>query len=578
MKGFFTSNDPTTKMNAQKKHALGSIIICACLSPVFTVIICMLVYFLSDRVKKKIMNAILAGGLILCLTWMLISGYTIFELLLHPFTQSKSLLDYIIWLNPMRVTVGFIAGIIYYKKEDIIWRNTAEMQIFNEVQQRLEKIPDGDFDFEDNGHLLAVGTTGAGKTLFLKFLMQYFISTGRFLVVVSAKLAGTDPYSMLEHAKMLAKKYRRKLYIISMDPKHNGTAAYNPFNGMTWDSIRNVMKNLIHFSEEHYGSNFVMWMYYIYKALKLTRTSFNLKRVVSLYDYEDYEDYLNKKIEEYKQNGKNSGDLERLLKSRRAKKYAKIAEESEARVEELFAEKDYLLKGDTIISIKKAYAENAIIFFDLNGNSAAEATRAMGAMITGELQQLISECKDTETRKGIIFDEISYYTTDLMLPLYNLSRSAGFQCIAATQSWSDLDKISPFFRISMVENSNQYAIFRQNAPENADLASRICGTVLATELTKKIAGLKFSEEGSSKVVDIMPAHPNIIKTLPTAEMIYITKKDSGRAFESHVSRVTWSPEDLEKPGTDESILEDEYIKESDEIKEETNETSEDLYS
>ena len=134
----------------------------------------------------------------------------------------------------------------------------------------------------------------------------------------------------------------------------------------------------------------------------------------------------------------------------------------------------------------------------------------------------------SEKRTFIILDELNAYASPALVNLYNKSRSAGVTCIGAVQSMSDLDNAAGIaFRNQILENSNNYVIMRQNAPDDAELCAKILGTTEKMQLTYQISQLKETELGTAKRVREFIIHPDEIKSFDVGEGVFLSR-DTGK--------------------------------------------------
>ena len=192
-----------------------------------------------------------------------------------------------------------------------------------------------------------------------------------------------------------------------------------------------------------------------------------------------------------------------------------------------------------------ALAENAIIYFDLNGNSAKAATSLIGSCIIAEIQHATKIYCDPEIKKLCIADEAAAYMNEMFVSCLSLARSAGYKFVISTQGPSDLKGPGNDERIlsQIVNNTNQFGILRMNDPKDAEEAGEVVGTAMMTENTRRADGIEYEGSGSIKPVPVMIANPNTIKNLPKLHMIYYEKTDDPES-EPKAVMVKWRTDDL----------------------------------
>ena len=531
-------------------------------SPVYGGLVVFLVYILEKNIKRLHITL----GLVVVPTIAVLICYNIQEAVLLEIEEFLSLTGFLFAIFPLRIAAIGISGLLYLYGAKLMGSTMEDMQLEEAKKKRKALLKDGTFDFDYNGHMLTVGATGSSKSTFFKFIVRYGFENGLFMCILSAKLARTDKYSLLEYVARMAEAYNRKLYVVTMDKrllnklktwnKHIKVLyAYNPIPSCEWSELDNILANLITFSEPFYEDNFVMWICDIYDVIlasgDTSKLSFN--NILKLYSLKNYKQYVNQLFSD----GIITKEQHDKFLDEDVLEHEEIARKSKARLQRIFRNRKTTFALKNKISITKARAENAIIYFDMNGGSAKNTTKALGAMACGELQHVFSTEpeKTQDERKLILMDEISYYINEMTLPMFNLSRSAGYQCYMATQSFSDLSSswLDSNFQNQMLASANQIGIMRQNTPDDAELAAKIADVADVIELTKRVHGIDYDSTGSQKAVEQFIARPTLIKNLKSGEMVYISKEDrEGNIYhEASTCLLHWDYKDLDIP-----VLED----------------------
>ena len=450
--------------------------------------------------------------------------------------------DNLFLIAPDRIFIAAAYGIWFIYYGHLISEGIEDWVIDEKKKQNDDLIPPGKFNYSCRDHMLLFGTTGSGKGITLNHLIKDALRRGQYLIMVSAKLASTDPYSQLEYIRKLADKYSRKLYVVSMDPTVEDACAYNPFKYINRTEMQNALANMIQTDSHFYKNNFVAWVLSIFKVIRAAGEEVTLAKILEMYEYKNYVSYIKRMAEEG-----SISDPARFI-TQKVKRYATTAENDSANLDMIYDAGEEVFSGssdDGTISIKDAIKENAIIYFDLNGVSAKAATSLIGACITAEIQHVAMEYKDPEMEKTVILDEASFYISEMFVSCFALARSAGYKFIVSTQGPSDLRGPQDDDRIlsQLINNANQYGILRINSPKDAEEAGNLIGTVMQSENTRRADGIEYEGTGSIKAVPVMAANPNTIKNLRKREMIYYEKTED----ETHEPRpyiVRWRTDDL----------------------------------
>lgn len=289
-----------------------------------------------------------------------------------------------------------------------------------------------------------------------------------------------------------------------------------------------------------------MWVLSIYKALKACKRTVSMQNILALYEYTDYMSFLNEMV----QNGRCTKEKRDELTTKKIKLYAETAKNDAANIQLICEACESVFKrtpNRKQTTITDAFRNGAIIYFDLNGNSAEAATKLLGNCILAEIQHCIGEFSDGSIRKTVIADEASFYMSSLFKSCFNESRSAGFQFIVATQGPSDLadtQKNTGRELINQLSNNcGQFGILRMNSKDDAQMAADLIGTTKIAETTHRADSIDYNPAGSIKPIDSYIANPNTIKNLNKLEMIYYEKKDDGEHYPKPVI-VKWRVDDL----------------------------------
>ena len=415
----------------------------------------------------------------------------------------------------------------------------------SEKKKQLAKLlPEGKFNYKNRTHMLLLGTSGSGKGVTINHILKKNFEDNNHIIMISAKLAHTDNYSQLTYCKKMAEKYNRPLYVVSMDEQVEDRYQYNPLMHLGEVELLNALNSMIHVDSHYYHTNFSSWVLCIYDLLKKAGEKVSFSKILRLYSYADFFAFVNQLHDD----SVISDEEQKYFLSDRIKTYADTAINDSANLDLVLRSGKPVLEktpNGKKISITDALKERAVIYFDLNGNSAASATMLIGSCILAELQHVVREFCDSDDKKTVICDEASFYISDMLVSLFNESRSAGYQMILSTQGPSDLKNSNAVTDLlgKITNNTNQYGILRLNGQEDADMAGNLIGTTLISENTRRATSIDYDEIGSLKATPAMIANPNIIKNLNTCEMIYYEKQNNGD-HDPHPVLVKWRTDDL----------------------------------
>lgn len=526
-------------LKKEKKFTICFGILCALLC-VYTMLFVLVDLLWIKLGKKKLTLTGIYGTIIaICIIFMPVSSYGVADFI-RPYFNYQ---DNLFLLDPVRILTATTYGVWFLYKGKLLTEGVEEWVIEEKNRKDDDLIPEGRFNYQCREHMLLFGTTGSGKGVTLNHIIKYAIENGQALIMISAKLASTDPYSQLAYIRKLAKKHHRKLYVVSMDPSVEDRLLYNPFKYINKTEMQNALHSMIKSDSYFYKSNFVAWVLSIFKAIKAAGDEVTLAKILSLYEYKNYLRYIKQSV------AKGKIKNPEVFLEQKIHIYAKTAENDAANLDLIFDAGEEVFDdkcGRESISIMDALKENAIIYFDLNGVSAKAATSLIGACITSEIQHAAMEYKDPNIEKTVICDEASFYISEMFVSCFALARSAGYKFIISTQGPSDLGgskEEDKNILSQLINNTNQFGILRVNSPKDADDVGHVIGTIMQVENTRRADGIDYEGTGSIKPVPVMAANPNRFKNLKKREMIYYEKKDEDD-YQPHPVLIKWRIDDL----------------------------------
>ena len=398
-----------------------------------------------------------------------------------------------------------------------------------EVKRQQHQVPHGQYNYASRVNTLLIGTTRSGKTTALANIIDYSLRKGEPVFVISGKNGARDKYSLCNQLKHMCKKYHRELKIVSTSEYEDDRILYNPFRWSSPTTVRDVLLSLFQFSESHYESAFSDWILAICTVLIKSGDVISIPGILDLYDFSNFKANV-KNL--YSEGLLSDNELEDFLSMKRV---ADIASDSKSRIRNLISgDADAILNTRDGYSVRDARNDNAVILFDLDGLKYDEFSRALGMLITSDIRDTIADEYDVERKKLIIMDELSIFFSNLVPTIYSQASGFGYQTVAGSQSFSDMDKVSSSLAEVMIENSHQFGFFLQHSSSDAERAAKIIGTKKAPEITKRINGASYDPAGSLKIVEEFRVHPNVIKKLQQREMILYNKTNT-----PDLSKVKW---------------------------------------
>lgn len=370
-------------------------------------------------------------------------------------------------------------------------------------------------DRDANLHILAIGTTGSGKTTALSHFVKSAVDRRLPLFYVDGK----GDLDFAKRIESYAKAKNVPFYLFSMV---GDSVTYNPiaFGGFT--SKKDRIIELRQWSEDHYrkiAEGYLQTVFYILEKANIATdlcTLSNYLEPETLYQIaRDLKDQaLMDRITKLENKRK---DIESLI--------AEIQNIAHSEIGHLF---DCKTKNAT--TLKQALDEKAIMYFCLQPLAYPAYAETLGKLIINDLKALIANQLKHNIKIPIftIFDEFSVFAGDQVINLINQGRGAGVHAILATQSLSDIERKGGKSLLGQVlNNTNNYIIQRQNYPEDAEMLSSIIGTKDEFDVTSQVSGVGGVAVGSIRQTKQFIVHPDHIKRLKQGEAILVNKQGFG---------------------------------------------------
>lgn len=406
--------------------------------------------------------------------------------LLSPRRLSKALIK----IQNTRIPDGSILGVDCYSGEPILLK-----------------------DSDANSHTLMVGTTGCGKTTGICNILESGIQRRLPVIYVDGK-------GDLELAHRLQKYTQSQnvpFYLFSMVGE---SVKYNPLSSGGITSKKDRIVELRHWSEDHYRKIAEGYLQTIFELLQKTNQSTDL---VTLSRYLDPEPWY-----EILREGKNANLIPKVEKlEAQRKNISSLAAEIENMVNSEIGHLFDTTSGE-ILTLEKALEERAVVYFCLQPLQFPAYAESLGKLIINDIKALAAAQLQKSEKPKIytIFDEFSVFVGDQIITLINQGRGAGIHAILSTQSLSDIEKKGGQALVGQIlNNCNNFCIYRQNNHADAEMLAKVIGTQDAHQITSQLDS-KIGSTGAGTVRSTKEfiVHPDEIKRLEFSRAIVLNKR------------------------------------------------------
>lgn len=505
-----------------------TILLCAaglCLIAPWAIVPFILTYIIKENKRlRNVYAVILWGAVLLCVEavfdmtfegFLYDIGITSPDILAIPNWQVEKLFR----VTRLRGAFVFLFTAIVNQWGTNYLRNADAWMIQQEHrEQERQIIKVKELPFPDGKeHECIAGTTGSGKTscVLIKHVKPA-IENGEPLIIISGKNGTDDKYSLIRQTQRLAKKYNRKIAVISTNPQFK--KAYNPLRNFSVTETIDALCSMSEFSEAHYEMAFRNYCGTLLETLKVAGIPFSLHTIIKYYYWDDYVELLRL----LKQNKKITD--EELAEFMKAKDYAEIARDSRSRFEYLLRGEGGKILKDNGISAKKCLEDGYIFFLDLDSFKYQAFTRVLGALAIYDIRECMSSLPQKKRCK-IIMDELGYYCNESLKVCFAQARSTNYQLVCSFQNLADLKEVSENFKDIIIGNCNAFSMLRVNGKEAEEIAS-IFGTYNTVDTTRKSAAadLDDADAGSKRNINKFRVAPDRLRNLKSLEVIYINKE------------------------------------------------------
>ncbi|MBI2521206.1 MAG: DUF87 domain-containing protein [Bdellovibrio sp.] len=345
-------------------------------------------------------------------------------------------------------------------------------------------------------HTAVIGSTGSGKTVCLRVLIDHALSMGKPVIYF-------DPKASLESVEVFRKMCERsgkKLYLFT-DIAEDATA-FNPLLDGSLDDISDRIINALDWSEPFYKNESIQALDDVLQCLAESQTVITLKNILL-----ELEKHSNKK--------NIKGLVNQLGKVSRSPYGTLLNNES----------KD-------VLTFNRLRLKDACIYIGISSMGHSSSGQILnkiffGGLLTHAKDSLIGKVpglRNPEARPmSIIFDELSSTIHEGFIDLQNKCRQAGMEITYATQGPSDIDRISPILTAQIFENTNNLFVFNQIVPAHTEFFARTFGTVTSDKKTHVMEDNRKGDAGSVREAEEFMVHGNILRSLRVGQCVLLQR-------------------------------------------------------
>ena len=345
-------------------------------------------------------------------------------------------------------------------------------------------------------HTAVIGSTGSGKTVCLRVLMEHALNRGMPIVYF-------DPKASLESVdvfKKMCTQQNKKLYLFT--DIVNDASAFNPLIEGELDDISDRIINALEWSEPFYKNESIQALDDVLTCLKQSQTTITLENILT-------------ELKKHSSKKNIKGLLNQLAKVSKSQLGSPLNEE-----------------GDHSLTFNKLRMENACLYIGISAMGHSSSGNMLnkiffGALLTHAKDALIGRVPGLSHPEGrpisIFFDELSSTIHEGFIDLQNKCRQAGMEITYATQGPSDIDRISPTLTAQIFENTNNLFIFNQIVPDHTEFFARTFGTVPTEKKTQVMQDDQKLGKGSVREVEEFMVHSNILRSLLVGQCVLLQR-------------------------------------------------------
>jgi conjugal transfer pilus assembly protein TraD len=345
-------------------------------------------------------------------------------------------------------------------------------------------------------HTAVIGTTGSGKTVCLRSLIDVSLSKKQPVIYF-------DPKPSLQNVNIFRDIAEAKgIRYYDFTDIYRGFFGFNPLENGSLEDISDRIINALEWSEPFYKNESIQALDLALMKLDESGRAITFKNIAK---------ELNKSP-----NIKNiKGLLNQIEKINNCKYSDMINAESGLR-----------------LTFDQVRREGACLYIGISfmGNSSTGHILNkvfFGSLLTHAKESLLGKVEGIsnpeEKPVSIVFDELSSTIHEGFIDLQNKCRQAGMELTYATQTPSDIDRISPVLREQILENTNSFYIFNQTLPSHTELFSRMIGTYTSEKKTHALEDDELTSLGSVREVEEFRVHGNIFRGLNVGQCVFFQR-------------------------------------------------------
>jgi hypothetical protein len=372
-------------------------------------------------------------------------------------------------------------------------------------------IPDKDV----NQIILAVGTTGAGKSITLRRFFERAIRGNMPLLITDGKPSEETILWLKDYAKQTG----RPFIGFNCDQfRHYNSLATGSFTELK-DRIM-CIKNT--WSSDHYRSIAEDYLQTALAVLLRREQPFDLQTITECLDHGE--------LMLIARSLKDKDLLQRVANLERYETNDITGLQAHLNVFINSELGKYLLHDDTAFNLMDAIKTKSIVYFALPVMQFPGFVPVFANLVINDLKAVISR-NTKDDKVFIVFDEFSAFSGDQVLNLVNMGRGQGAHSLFGTQGIPDLRTVSPVFADQVLNCVNTIICHRVNDQDSAQTIADWIGTqqkfavTAQLDLKQNVGGLGTVRSTKEYII-----HPDSIKQeLNIGEAFYVTKVNGFRS-------------------------------------------------
>ncbi|AJI58124.1 type IV secretion-system coupling DNA-binding domain protein (plasmid) [Francisella philomiragia] len=361
-----------------------------------------------------------------------------------------------------------------------------------------------------NEMLLALGTTGAGKTILFRNLYARNIMFGNACVVVDGK---PDPKN-IRFLEAFANKYEVPFYSFNCCDNYT----YDFLNNGTATELKDKiigLKNEADWDSDYYKTQAETYLQTALEILKKVKGKITLDDVIDSFEFKTLKALV------------PADASERTLKKLSRIKDIEVKDLKGIQNQlTLLANSDmgdWLSSGEgEAFTLLEAIEQGAFVYFALPALKYPSFSKVLGRVIVNDLKTVLYD-KPEDTPVFSFFDEFGVFAGEQVLNLVNQGRGLGLYSCFGIQSLADLSRLAgqDFLEVFM-GNMNTLAVMRVNDNKTTSYLADWVGKYEAQEYQAHVND-KNKDTGLVKMVEKYLIKAEEMQRLNTGEAFLITK-------------------------------------------------------